>query len=282
MSNSETIVFNWNQESKTGTASLFLNMDILSKYALPQLIYNSDNNVAVYTNSLGKEIDYRRAQQEIDEYKGYTKAYGLSQESLFHESQILYMLIDFMINKNSQINAENIKRKIHNRVYLLKQLFNLENANKYNVIITTKVNQFRYSFMDDLLLKSNVLNHLKEEISDWVKEVSPEIYGLLSSGADEEKLEEAIQTQTQYQIEKMLVVELAKKILKYLNKETICLRNIEQIDPLSVSNQQGNFVYDILTLFKIYKPQERGVSAVKHHDTIRKMIRRSEIIAKDN
>jgi len=102
------------------------------------------------------------------------------------------------------------------------------------------------------------------------------------SGATEDKLEQAVERQSEYQINKVLVAELAKKIVKYLNAETTVLRNPNAKDELSISNAQGDFIYDILTAFHIYEPKQRtNNTAVKHHDTIRKLIKRSAIIDED-
>jgi len=127
-----------------------------------------------------------------------------------------------------------------------------------------------------------VIKYLIGEVKSQLKNYNRSLYNQLIGGASEDELAQYVKRLSAHEINKMLVAELAKNIVRYLNNETKVLCNTNQVDSLSVSNQQGDFIYDILTAFQIYHPKQRANNtAVKHHDTIRKLIKRSAIIDED-
>jgi hypothetical protein len=285
MDTKETIRLKWDAQSKSGSVSLFLQMNILRKYALPPKLhsYNKEHEVGSILYPYNTHKAYETVKKELDEYITLVEIHHLSEDSKFHSSHILYLLIDYMGQKNILEHQQEVKRKLHNRIYLLKRLMHLDDYKDFNVdFYDAAKGTFKYHFGAEPMLKRSVIRYVISEARTQLRQYDRKLYSLLMSGATEDELEQAVQRQTDYQINKVLVAELAKKIVRYLNNETIILRNPNQKDELSISNAQGEFIYDILTTFYIYEPkQHSNKTVVKHHDTIRKLIKRAAILDED-
>jgi len=278
----ETIIFNWDKSAKTGSSTLLLNMSVLRKYALPHLIHDYDGEVGKFIVPIQKLDDYNEAKDEIEKYKSIFEETDLSKESPFHVSHILYLLINFMENRNSKIIEQQFIVKLNNMAYLLRNLMSLDNFNSYNVTITGKLDEFKYSFLSENWLKEDVLKFLVEKVKSRVKKFDRKIFDMLLSGATEKQLEEAIRKQTFHKVEKSLISDLVKNLIKYFNSETQSFRNPNRDESLSITNKQGDFIYELLAHFRIYKPKKTvNNSVVKHHDAIRKLIKRSSILSED-
>jgi hypothetical protein len=283
MDNTKTIRFNWDALSNSGSSSLIVNINVLKEYALPPLLHGYKQDIGLINYFYNDNKIYLEAQAEVNEYEILVGMHKLSDESPYHSSHILYLLVNYITEKNLAKRKEEVKRILLNQLCLLKALLNVEDYTKYNIELFDNVGKFKYNFGTEPSLKKNVFKYIIKEVSTQLKSYNPRLYKLLISGATENQLEQAVATQTDSEIKKLLVAELAKKIVKYLNNETIVLHHAKQTTPLSISNAQGDFIYDILTHFRIYKPkqQSKSFSVVKHHDTIRKIIKRAAILDED-
>jgi len=89
----------------------------------------------------------------------------LSVESKFHGSHILYLLIDYMRNQNVQENQQEVRRKLHNRLYLLKRLMNLESYKDYNIdIYDAAKGTIKFHFETEPVLKRGVIRYVIGEV----------------------------------------------------------------------------------------------------------------------
>jgi hypothetical protein len=282
MNISQTIQLEWNKEQETGFALLYLKEDVILKYTMSDELDQIEENIQAYEGIYTKLKDFEQAQKEIDEYNGILSMYGLAKESSYHGSHIMYLLLHHVTNTNYKLQIKELTRKLHNRVYLLKHLMEEDYLNKYHITIKDKKNDFRYTFENDVFLKDVVFKNLIKHAKVQVRNSAPEIYKLLIDGASEEQLEKAINVRSNNEISKLSLADVIKLMLRYLNDETVSINNNERTDNLSITNQQGDFIYDVLTIFGIYKPKRiAGNSAVKHHDAIRKLVKRSEILDED-
>ncbi|UEG53425.1 hypothetical protein LLH06_00340 [Mucilaginibacter daejeonensis] len=285
MDTTKTIRYNWDASNKTGSITLFLNIPILSKYTVPPTLasYNEEYKIGSVIYHYNTRKTYDDSVNEIKEYEMFLGMHKLTEESNFHGSHILYLLINYMTKLTGQEDVEEVKRKVHNRIYLLKKILHLDNFKDINIdIYDAAKGTFKYHFGTEPELKGSVLRHVIKEVSTQLRQYDVKLYKLLMGGATEDELEQAVQRQSDYQINKVLVAGLAKTIVKYLNAETAILSNLNPKDKSSISNAQGDFIYDIITHFQIYRPKQSATSTVvKHHDAIRKLIRRSAIIDED-
>jgi hypothetical protein len=285
METKETIRLKWDAQSKTGSVSLFLKMNILRKYALPPMLhsYNKEHEIGIIVYPYNTLKEFEGVKKEIEEYITLVGMHHLPEDSKFHSSHILYLLVNYMGQKNVLEHQQEVKRRLHNRIYLLKRLMHLDDYKDFNIdIYDAAKGTFKYHFGAEPVLKRSVIRYVIREVTTQLRQYDRKLYSLLMSGATEDELEQAVQRQTDYQINKVMVAELAKKIVRYLNNENTILHNPNQKDELSISNAQGEFIYDIFTVFHIYEPkQHSNKTVVKHHDTIRKLIKRSAILDED-
>ena len=285
MDTKQTIRFNWDAATKTGTSTLILNLRVLTKYAVPGMLstYNSQHNLGSVIQTYDSLGLYEREKKELDGYIKLLDIHKLNDESKYHGSHILYLLIEYMSELNLIEHQQEVKRILNNRLYLLKHLTSFDNYKGCNIDIYDEARgTFKFHFGSEPILKRNVLNYLTGDIKSDLKKHHRKLYNLFISGASEKELEEAVKRQSAYEINKVLVAKFAKLIVRYLNNESTVLHNPKQVDELSVSNAQGEFVFDILTHFQIYSPRQSANSTtVKHHDAIRKLIRRAAIFNED-
>ena len=285
MDNKQTIRFKWDSNSKTGTMTLILDMKILEKYALPMILntYNPEYRIGSIISPYDSFQQFEPFRLLIEGYKNLLSMYSLDQESKFHGSHILLLIMEHGVQQLNVEEQQEIRRRLHNRLYLLKHLMELENYNKYNIeIYDTVMDSFRYHFGSEPILKRSIIKYMIGEMKSQLKDYDLKLYKLLMSGAGFDELEAAVKRQSIYEIKKAMVPKLAKKIVKYLNNETKVLSNPNKVDELSVSNAQGDFIYDILTHVELYEPKQRSnTTVVKHHDSIRKLIKRAAIFDED-
>lgn len=281
----QTIRFNWDKETNTGTSTIIVDLNVLAKYAKPQLLnsYNEQHNIGSVIQTYDTLRLYEGAKKEVDSYVELLDIHKLNDESKFHGSHILYLLIEYMSELNLIEDQNEVKRVLHNRLYLLKHLMGFDNYRGCNVdIYDGAKGTFKYHFGTEPTLKHDVLDYLTGKIKAQLKTHHKDLYKLLMSGASEDELEQAVKRQSDYQINKTLVAKLAKKLVKLLNNETVVMKNSRRINELSVSNSQGDFIFDVLTHFQIYHPKQSSSNiVVKHHDAIRKLIKRAAIFIED-
>lgn len=285
MDNTQTIRFNWDKATNTGTSTVIINLNVLTKYAKPQLLstYNQEHSIGSVIQTYDNLRLYEGSKKEVDGYIELLDLHKLNDESKFHGSHILYLLIEYMSELNLIEDQQEVRRVLNNRLYLLKHLTSFDNYQGCNIDIYDEARgTFKFHFGSEPILKRNVLNYLTGVIKSDLKKHHKPLYNLFMNGASETELEEAVKRQSAYEINKALVAKLAKQLVRFLNNETTIMRNPKQVDELSVSNAQGDFIFDILKHFQIYTPRQSANSTtVKHHDAIRKLIKRAAIFDED-
>lgn len=284
MDKSQTIRFNWDAATKTGKSTVIVNLSVLTKYAKPQLLstYNQEHKIGSVIQTYDNLRLYEGAKKEVGGYMELLDLHKLNDESKFHGSHILYLLIEYMSELNLIEDQQEVRRILNNRLYLLKHLTSFDNYKGCNIDIYDEARgTFKFHFGGEPILKRNVLKYLTGDIKSDLKKHHKALYNLFIGGGSEKELEEAVKRQSAYEINKVLVAKLAKQIVRFLNVETIVMNNSKQVDKLSVSNAQGDFIFDILTHFQIYSPRQSAYSTVKHHDAIRKLIKRAAIFNED-
>lgn len=278
----ETILFNWDKSANTGSCTLLLDVSVLRKYALPDLLYDYDGQTGKLIVPIEKLNDYNDSVEELRKFTAILEDAGLSSESPYHKSNILYILNNFMLIRDRQITEQQLTVKLNNMVYLLQNLMGLEDYKKYNLTITGKLDDFKYSFLSEEWLKEDLLQIAVQKIKARLKNFDRKVFEMVLAGATEKELESAIKAHTFNKIEKSLIADLVNTLIRYFNTETISLKNLNKTGKSTLSNKQGDFIHDLLVHFNIYKPKKlENNSAVKHHDAIRKLIKRSSPISED-
>lgn len=282
MDNSQPVRLIWNEKDKNGTLTLILKNSIINKYSTVLFLHghHKESDIGFLTYPITSKKDFDLLKIELNNFKRIINDYKLTKdtESPFHESHLLHIVQEFNTKQNLYESQRHRTYRLHNRIELLKELNTLTRDNECNYDITISKkgrSDFKYTFSGEELLKKHVLRYLTGEIKSNLKTVYKEIWGKHNDSwksFDNATLDGI----TDYEINQMATSNVAKKIVDYLNNETIALKNKRKAsDGFSVTNKQGEFIYDILTLFGAYAPQNRKVNEdvkVTHHSAIRKLI----------
>ncbi|MFD0751262.1 hypothetical protein ACFQZS_14015 [Mucilaginibacter calamicampi] len=280
MHHSQRISLNWDSQANTGSVSLILDMKILGKYYLPQILtaYNQEHQIGLITYPCDSSQAYEAYKVHVEGYRELLSIYHLDAESDFHGSHLFYLMVENTAQQSKLEHQQEVKRRLHNRFYLLKHLMDLEHYDSYNIEVYDTVKNFKYHFGSEPILKRSIIKYMVGEMKAQIKEYDRKLYKRLIDGATLEELAAAVERLSEHEIRKVMTAKLAREIVTYLNNETQILSNPSRVDDLSVSNTQGDFIYDILTHFGLYQPKQRTNSTVvRHHDTIRKLIKRSAV-----
>lgn len=283
MDKTKMVRFEWTEKENKGNLILILKMSIINRYTILEYLDGYDSDIGMISfPTIGKNAKYTyiTLKNEIEEFELILKNYGLlnKNESPFHSSHLLYIVQNFNKTQNQLKNQQNTNIRLSNRIELLNELNALtrESNYDYDITISKKTSAFKYTFSGESLLKKQVLRYLIGEVRSHLKTAYKELWNAHFENietSDKEKL----QMLTDHELTQKAIGNVSKNIVDYLNNETIALTNKKKVNETSLTNKQGEFIYEILTLFKVYSPQQRTTNEaakVNHHDAIRKLVQR--------
>ena len=226
---------------------------------------------------LNKE-ELHQYKEEFDTLDYLIGQYGLKDngETRYHISNILYFIIEFRMKHEKLLKKKRSKAMAEHNVQFLQLVKGITDFQKQKVKMSFLIKSKKFTFDNSPILSEIVMNKITGILLEEVKNLHPEQWAIYKGGKPTTK-----RKTSDSKLRNDAVVEISKLLIIYLNEESKALCNHQpNLDKLNVNAIEGNFIYDVLTLFKLYRPTEAAAQVDKntklnYGESLRKLIERA-------
>lgn len=178
-------------------------------------------------------------------------------ESKYHHANILYFIIEFNRKYKRLLADKAGDARLNNQIEFLKLVKPLTPWHKQQVQMSFIINGVPFTFEDQAYLSEVVINKLQGMLMNTITQLYPELWELhLKRGANPKAAMERAKAESTLQ--NQAVADITKRIIKYLNVESTKLRNKKATpEKVTLTSEQGNFIYDLLVGLEIYEPRDK-------------------------